>query len=745
MSACTDICTGCTGGCSGTCSKECAMTCAAVCTGTCEEDCAGRCTDECTSCTGTCWETCTGSNSLITNTSELEQIIVQVRNEIYRRSGFNEDGDYLHQPEFRHYCGPILSEPDDTLFIIDSSTDIIRVGHGIPVIDMLLNICDFADARHVRELDLLPGIYHKEKLLKFVKFLRDTPFDAPVSHCRGACTGLCQNNCTTACSGGCINECASCSEVCSGKCSGQCTGCSESCGTSCGMNCGSDCSGKASGCSGCSSGCSGCTGCTNTCDGSCATTCKTTCHGCTAGCYGNTGLQDTCGGCGARCTTGCGGVTRSIASSPKYRSVELYHNGYLYGTLSTIYHDNSAVSEPLSVGDIKLPTFDIIDDIFPLYDGGIPSQRKWVDSTDGTVYPIDSSLPTAIMTNSDPSVTKMYSSTIREMYLYSKVEVGLSFEADEETMTLVNQTKNISIATDTIVFITATNSSGSLISGAHDSSWNLKINNTYEALPYSAILHSGDIISVYGDNVTFNILRHIDNVAKKAISVPLIYEGSMIKRGIGIVPFCECSEIDISFDSSGNVSIVPGVADVCNLANNPHAKVTSDLIIRDGGQITDVSGSIPLSAPEAITGVTNYPSRLTDTVTVTVEANEYKEILADGSYSGIVYNAGFELYESYDYGIDIPYSYSTDGRTDSDFNVVLYDQDSKSIVKIVPLNRKDTSFEEYEFMIPKIDGYSHATNAPSVAEFESRTMTFNFDTTYSIYGRASIILLLVKE
>ena len=740
--SCGVLCAGECMGCTGTCSAECADDC----TGTCKTTCKNTCENVCTSCEGTCKESCSGTNSLIVQASELEWIMPYVRNEIYRRSGFNEEGEFLHKPEYRHYSGPILSEPDDSLFILDSDAEVIRVGHGIPIIDMLLKVCDFEDARFVREFDLIPGVYNREKLINFINFLSSTPFDAPASHCRGACTGLCDNNCTTTCTGSCLEECSSCGKMCSGMCSSTCLGCTNSCGKSCGESCGDTCDTTVTGCSGCSSGCTGCTGCVNTCEGTCSDTCSSSCSGCMAGCFGVSGLNDTCGACSSNCVSTCGSKVVSIPITPDHHSIILYHDGGLYGKLSTLYHGDDTVYVDGSDGDIIVPPFTSISHQFSI-SGGAPQQERWVSLLNGlSVSCSGGQNNTITFKTTSPEETEFYSCTTKDLVLYSKAEVGLSFGIVWEVYKSTNDAPDkLIIDVDSMVNITAKDSDGNIISGARDNRWALYINSVEYALPFTGILKKDDVVTFTGDNITYTVQRHKDEIAKKSIKIPFgrFNNSTQISDGFGIVPFCLCRTMRIWFDNDGTRHYQLGILEPCELVDNPHVKITSSLRVSTDGQV-DTTASEPITRPECVGQCTL--DKVPDIVTITVTANEFKEICSDGSYMGILYIAGFELYEGYKYDMPLGQSYTTDGRYDSDLNVVLIDAETYEILNKVPLCRDNTSYEQYSFTIPDIPGYSKVTNYASASypAFEDRQQVYAFNTQYTVYGRNSFVLFLHK-
>lgn len=273
---------------------------------------------------------------------EAKLILEKVRKEIYRRSGFNENTEPLLEPKFRNFNGIISSDPDSLKLDwsefegTDYDNEIIRAAHGKKIIDSLLKICDFDDAKFTKELDTIPGAFDFNDLQNLTTELSSEDFNLDRSSCRAACTGLCHSACTNSCINGCSDECTSCTGTCKRECTVEC---SEACDSSCGKTCGTGCGNTAiSSCSNCTGGCSGCTGCTG-CVGSC-TGCGVNCDNkCSGSCRGNCSSSNISGyhlycGCGNNCYTGCGSIEDSDTASNEYysdfmRTVSFYENGSL--------------------------------------------------------------------------------------------------------------------------------------------------------------------------------------------------------------------------------------------------------------------------------------------------------------------------------------------------------------------------------------------------------------------------------
>ena len=695
---CTQTCADdCTGTCKGECYTECTTTCKNTCLYTCEGDCDVACTqtcaDDCTgtckgtcengcveSCLGTCLTSCVGTSSLLSH-ADAEWLMRQVKIEIYRRSGFDEEGNYLHPEELRNYNGPILEKPDPDLFVLPDD-EVIRAHHGAPMIDTLLEICDIEDLRFVRVHDLIPGAYDKESIFDAVSMLRQVDFNDPVSHCRSACTGLCSNGCTTTCQGGCQNACALCSIACSGACLGACTGCSESCGTTCGENCGTGCSGKASACTGCSSGCSGCTGCSSTCTGNCTRGCDATCTGCTAGCSGVSGYNQTCG-CGSACVSTCASSSGAIPADVTKSSMTFYHDGRLYGTIAL---------ETNSLTTFTAPSFTSIAGATELYwrdaDGNTFNRNS-------TVYYTNSSATYSKYKSLGYKVTKctsLHSVSSRSLWTVGQYSVGLSFARSTWSQTVKSMITPYSytVFNDSLVTITAVNLAKEALSGAATADWKVTINGFERSLPLTDILHAGDVINMYGNNITYTVNLHVDESATKTFNVGACY----------ILPYCDCC----SFTMSANGAVSRASENPCILNNNPHAYV------KHNG--TKMTSEVYKSAG-----------------TVELWCNEHKEIQTDGDYAGVLYTVGCETYQS-DGSETI---YGTDGL--ENYKLYIYNT-SGNLIHTGSISRISTTHLRYKFTIPNLGYTISNTTSDSVAG----TVKFTPGASYIIHSARSIKL-----
>lgn len=272
---------------------------------------------------------------------QAKDVLNKVRAEVYRRSGFSSDGNYLHEERFRNYNGPISNNPFSINFdwyeipnekVSEGyNTEVIRALQGKRSIDRLLEITDFDDAKFVEELEGMPGAFDYDSIIALLSKLSNEGFNDTNTSCRSACTGLCEGACTNSCINGCADLCTACGGTCVSGCSNACTGCSISCGVSCGITCGTGCSNSAVSCSDCTGGCNGCAGCTS-CNGSCSAKMgATSCSGsCSSECYGNCSSYSLggskkafphvdCGCGGSDCTTTCGSMATSTFAYGRYQ------------------------------------------------------------------------------------------------------------------------------------------------------------------------------------------------------------------------------------------------------------------------------------------------------------------------------------------------------------------------------------------------------------------------------------------
>ena len=99
---------------------------------------------------------------------DAKNLLVRIKKEIYRRSGMDVNGDPLLPENLRHYNLPILDAPDDSLFELGETDDIIRALNGAPIINTLINIGDYEDLRTVHEYDPIPKAFDVELIEKLL-------------------------------------------------------------------------------------------------------------------------------------------------------------------------------------------------------------------------------------------------------------------------------------------------------------------------------------------------------------------------------------------------------------------------------------------------------------------------------------------------------------------------------------------------------------------------------------------------
>src|SRR5574344_1718690 len=92
---------------------------------------------------------------------QYKALLIRVKNEIYRRSGLNSDGETLYTTEFNNPKGAMLESADSSLFNItaaewQAAADVIHKKYGQKLINTLLEICDNGDLRLVNGLDPIP-------------------------------------------------------------------------------------------------------------------------------------------------------------------------------------------------------------------------------------------------------------------------------------------------------------------------------------------------------------------------------------------------------------------------------------------------------------------------------------------------------------------------------------------------------------------------------------------------------------
>lgn len=513
---------------------------------------------------------------------DAKNLLVRIKKEIYRRSGMDVNGDPLLPENLRHYNLPILDAPDDSLFELGETDDIIRALNGAPIINTLINIGDYEDLRTVHEYDPIPKAFDVELIEKLLDKMESEDFDSESTSCRSACTGLCIHNCTSNCSGGCENSCSMCSTNCTGGCQTQCVGCSETCGTTCGVACGSSCSGDASSCTGCSVGCSGCTGCSETCLGSC-TGCEATCYNsCTGGLSGSTVSACT----GSSCSTGCGGSASSTPIIKTTYGIKLHHDGVLYAI---------AVTDINGKGTFTLPDFKCgIIDPYRFYDintTDASGNKISIAKSDSYKYWIEyNNLVDNIEQKFLPGDTVYYTTTLDQYKSYVSLgrkatmsdSLYTRYYARWAKYTRYEVTNEIRLASDilssnmiytcdstTLVRIDARKSNTPL-TGANAKEYGIFINGKLVELPYFGIVHTGDeITSIANTSVVYRINKIvIDQTVKDRIKLSTTSNVNIIPRCTEFIAEVKPENLNVEYTIQSPV--------LCSLADNEYVTATID-------------------------------------------------------------------------------------------------------------------------------------------------------------------------
>ena len=433
---------------------------------------------------------------------QAKDILSKVKTEIYRRSGFAEDGNNLHEEKFRNYNGPISDDPSllnfDWYEIPDEKvsegydTDVIRSLQGGRSIDKLLEISDFDDAKFVKEFEGIPGAFDYDNMNTLLDKLSKEGFTDTNTSCRSACTGLCEGACSASCTQGCSDTCTGCGDNCISGCSTQCTGCSVSCGTSCGGTCGTGCTNSAVSCTDCTGGCNGCSGCTG-CIGNCsaslgATTCS---YSCSSGCHGNCQGQSlgsngrvSCG-CGSGCTTMCGSSSSSSAISSSYT----YQQDITFQMSNDVILQ-MAFSRESMYHNVTMPS---VTPRTPAYEYFSRQLIGWVVNYDTSkIYNPGSSY--RIYSSEGNKLFRAY-----ERIYNAESSQSLTYSSPSEIspiMTTVTYESEFNLKHDSPVKIIAYDNEGNQVNGYDNDSFVIMINETNIAMPFNAICKSGDIIKI---------------------------------------------------------------------------------------------------------------------------------------------------------------------------------------------------------------------------------------------------------
>lgn len=689
----------------------------------CAAACSVSCRGSCTGCKGSCNNTCT-SNCAAMTVKRAKDLLLRIKKEVYRRSGMDEDGNPLLNEKLRHFNLPILSGPDDTLFDLGYTDDVIRALNGAPIINTLINISDYKDLRTVNEYDPIPQAFDIDAIETLLTKMEAEPYDSDHTTCRSACTGLCISNCTSTCSGGCEDSCSSCSEQCSGMCSDTCTGCSVTCGTNCGVACGSSCSSDSSACAGCSSGCVSCTGCAETCTSSCVG-CNSTCY---TECVGGASSYSTDASCnGSSCSTNCGGKASSIPAVKTAYSITLHHDGRIYGIMKTDLSGNCAFILPSFSSD-KFNPFRFYD--WKNADDSIVSRddtyEYWMDygthriSAGSLVYYSNSDSAGIYNTALGRKTTRYRQFyTVQPIYWASCTKYYISSDVSTMTDILSIGSKYV-VEETTNIFISAIKN-GNRVTGL-STDWQVKINGNTVELPYYGVAIQGDVIEVFGDTTITYKLKRTQLIRKSTnLSFPMTKVSSVMQFR------CRCTEYFAKYDLENDAVVFEkGSKKECSFDENENAKYTIEYTANktDDGYISELTGA-------------------------SMEVKSHLVLGADGKYHGFLYEIEAEYYT-------IPESYTYDSILGSESligKVRLVDTDGITVLRDITLteyrNFSTTDYEgsyyEYQFTIPD-DLDSDITGFIGMnSDINSKNIiTFTPGNSYAIFNNQCIILKAIR-
>ncbi len=661
---------------------------------------------------------------------DAKNLLKRIKKEIYRRSGMDEEGNPLLDENLRHFNLPILDAPDDSLFDIGYTDDVIRALNGSPIINTLINIGDFKDLRTVNEYDPIPQAFDINEIESILTQLESEPYDSAYTSCRSACTGLCMNNCTSSCSGGCENSCSMCSSQCSGMCSTECTGCSVSCGTDCGVSCGTSCANDSSACTGCSSGCVSCTGCSETCTSSC-TGCNTTCY---TGCNGGVASYSSDANCNNSCSVNCGGKASSTPTKKTTYGIELYHDGQIYGISKTDLRGNGTFVLPeITISNMDPYRFNFSDNSEDIYwsDGW-----KYDESIDG--WGAHMVFPSGIVENKfNPGDTVYFSKN--ESTYNKNVALGRKATMNTKLCSAVNVywasctkyhiTSDIRSTTDilsngdtytldqnALVHISATKY-GTEIAGFNPKIWGVKINGNSIELPFTGVLSMGDNIEVYGaPSIIFKLKRTC--MPRQTVDIKCPGELSVCDTR------CWCTECSIEYDMEKSSMIVNvGERKACNIFDNEHVECHVLAQMIPNGQSVE---------------------------SIHMEVESHLILGSDGKYHGYIYEVETEYYSFPDkYAIESVY-----GMNKLMAKVRLLDTDEYTRIRDIDVteyrnsdvNMSNGSYYDYQFTIPDdldsdIIGFiGMKSNIDSNA-----TVIYKPGNTYSLFVNQHIMLKAIRE
>lgn len=658
---------------------------------------------------------------------DINKLLERLRKELFRRSGWDSDGNPIHDEMFRHYNLPVFTSQAEAItgdrfldvtlresieksgktvnddeygdgkayldltireIINLSDSEIINAFQGHSLIGALIEICDFGDLRKVKEFDLIPGAFDKKTIESYLDILEADEFSTKTPHCRSACTGLCMNGCTDTCLGACVGVCASCSVNCVGGCHTTCTGCASDCGTDCGVGCGAECSGSASGCAGCYSHCTGCTACSESCVDHC-TSCANQCTSCLAGCYGSSGYNNTCG-CGGSCTTGCGGKASTEASSSNGRTMTFYHDKSVYGVKRMTLGSN-IVMPPINYYENHLTPTNI--------------KPTWIDE-DGNIFAQNESVRVASSASnynqlkaSGVKVTK--SSKFRSVVVKAAAEKisrisirsGYSYESkDRLTTTTITAKAPYVTYLDCASTVTITSLDG--MTGLSDENRGVKIDDKFVALPYS--YHHTENTKIEFINGRYSYTYRVAPVKS------LTYSGDSTMRSL-LIPTAHCW-----IENSGHS---------CEYEKNPNLGV--------------------YIAGRKINGPT-----LGQYDKITLSAQSVYNIHTDGTLEGLDYELNLDEYRA-----KIPVSTSDYitlyGDTDAIFNAYVCDAPgSHKVIYKIPLTSHDYIDYWWIIRIPprEVLGFDSNVRGLSLESYDKKSKMISFGSSHILYSRQDFYL-----
>ena len=501
---------------------------------------------------------------------QAKDVLNKVRAEIYRRSGFSNDGNYLHEERFRNYNGPISNDPFSINFdwyeISNEKvsegydTDVIRALQGKRSIDRLLDITDFDDAKFVEELEGIPGAFDYDSIIALLSKLSNEGFNDSNTSCRSGCTGLCEGACTNSCINGCADLCTACGGSCVSGCSNVCTGCSISCGVSCGITCGTGCSNSAVSCSDCTGGCNGCAGCTS-CNGSCSAKMgASSCAGsCSSECYGNCSTESLGGsrsafpyancGCGGSCVSSCGSVADGI--EPNYhqyqKNVKFIMNSQvvLQEALSMYYYDPE--TDELIVSSAFAVAPPSINARTPETEYYAREIIGWSADMDGVRYNEDQNM---YYFNIDKISNVLNFTAQQKIYLEESSQSASysSPSAISSITTTVTTESEFNLNHDSPVNIIAYDINGNQING-RDDSFDVLINESIIMVPFNSICKSGDTIKIKIKNKSVISRITVEYFDLKGSSNEMVIPAhSVVDISVATALF--------SYDENGNKSLI---------------------------------------------------------------------------------------------------------------------------------------------------------------------------------------------